>query len=195
MINLFNPWSLFLLQKNHYRELTEAAQQSLGHIPDQFVAYWILRFPNLLPYTWKKFEMLRDEPIFARYYPKDYVWSCPDDEDLLDPLNSATDDNWRAPILSSAEGDGVPGPDGARLRPKQDKGFWRPKSQSQYNKYNNSRWRKPREAGDQSATPPFSPRLAPNSPSRPPRLPTIDDSGPWRSTDTAAATSTTALGE
>jgi len=167
-------------KKNHYRELTEAAQQSLGHIPDQFVSYWITRFPNLLSYTWRKFEPLRDEPVFGRYYPKNYIWTSPDEEseDLGEILNAVTDDNWRAPSngSTSAEGDPITGqgfpPDGVRIRQKQDnKQFWRPKSQ--YNKYN-PRWRKPpREGGE----PPLT-----FSPSRQPRLPTIDDNnGPWRS--------------
>ena len=58
----------FFCQKHHYRELPEALKLSLGHIPDEFVDYFISRFPLLLIHTYKKMEICKQERIFQVYY-------------------------------------------------------------------------------------------------------------------------------
>jgi hypothetical protein len=63
------------LQKHHYRELSEEAQQSLGEIPNKFIDYWTQRFPLLLLHTWITMQCVKNEPIFNPYYHKDYIFS------------------------------------------------------------------------------------------------------------------------
>jgi hypothetical protein len=63
------------LQKHHYRELSEEAQQSLGEIPDKFIDYWTQHFPLLLLHTWITMQCVKSEPIFSHYYHKDYMFS------------------------------------------------------------------------------------------------------------------------
>lgn len=55
-------------KKHHYRELSLEAQRSLGAIPDQFVMYWMDRFPRLLLHSWLAMQILRHEPVFKPYY-------------------------------------------------------------------------------------------------------------------------------
>ncbi|KAG8234700.1 hypothetical protein J437_LFUL014316 [Ladona fulva] len=59
-------------KKHHYRELSPAAQMKLGSIPDEFVSYWIKKFPLLLPHAWHAMLCVKDEPIFRQYYDKNY---------------------------------------------------------------------------------------------------------------------------
>jgi hypothetical protein len=68
-------FSVTSVQKHHYRELSEEAQQSLGEIPDKFIDYWTQRFPLLLLHTWIRMQSVKNEPIFSQYYHKDYVFS------------------------------------------------------------------------------------------------------------------------
>lgn len=63
------------LQKHHYRELSEEAQQSLGEIPNKFIDYWTQRFPLLLLHTWITMQCIKNEPIFSTYYHEDYNFS------------------------------------------------------------------------------------------------------------------------
>lgn len=55
-------------KKHHYRELSLEAQKSLGTIPDQFVMYWMDRFPRLLLHSWLSMQIVRHEPVFKPYY-------------------------------------------------------------------------------------------------------------------------------
>lgn len=128
-------------KKNHYRELTPEAQASLGHIPEQFTSYWLTRFPLLLPHSWLKFEAVRGEPVFQKYYPKEFSfnWAITgEDVGLLD-------DEWEgAETLQVPEtGKGSP-----EKSPKIDKTFWRSKSQFKYNQ-----WKRKHQAG---ANPPHN---------------------------------------
>ncbi|ODN01593.1 Serine/threonine-protein kinase/endoribonuclease IRE1 [Orchesella cincta] len=113
-------------KKNHYRELTIEAQESLGHIPNEFVNYWISRFPSLLPYTWVMFECLKQEHVFRGYFAPDY-----DFYDVLrgdDPINM---DEYLA----------LNKPLDQKESPKLDKEFWKSKSQAKYQKWRSSRGR------------------------------------------------------
>jgi serine/threonine-protein kinase/endoribonuclease IRE1 len=114
-------------KKNHYRELTPEAQASLGHIPEQFTDYWITRFPELLPYTWLKFESVRHESIFSKYYPKEFSFNSAinGDMDSLIELDESCDSD-RLQVRDNISSD---------KSPKLDKNFWRSKSQFKYNKW------------------------------------------------------------
>ncbi|XP_078035621.1 serine/threonine-protein kinase/endoribonuclease Ire1 isoform X2 [Augochlora pura] len=59
-------------KKHHYRELSPAAQENLGDIPDKFTDYWLSRFPCLLSHVWCAMQTFRDEPTFRGYYYVDY---------------------------------------------------------------------------------------------------------------------------
>ncbi|XP_046408900.1 serine/threonine-protein kinase/endoribonuclease IRE1 [Ischnura elegans] len=59
-------------KKHHYRELSVAAQEKLGSVPDEFINYWTSRFPLLLPHVWHSMLCVKDEPIFRQYYSKNY---------------------------------------------------------------------------------------------------------------------------
>ncbi|CAL8124111.1 unnamed protein product [Orchesella dallaii] len=113
-------------KKNHYRELTVEAQESLGHIPNEFVNYWVTRFPKLLPYTWVMFECLKHEQVFTRYYAQDFDFYdvLRNDDDLID-LNDLTVEN-KIELKES---------------PKLDKEFWKSKSQAKYQKWRGGRGR------------------------------------------------------
>jgi len=113
-------------KKNHYRELTIEAQESLGHIPNQFVNYWISRFPRLLPYTWVMFECLKHEHVFKRYYAVEF--------DFYDVLRG--DEPIDAEELQQADKQ----PE-IQETPKLDKEFWKSKSQAKYQKWRSSRGR------------------------------------------------------
>jgi serine/threonine protein kinase len=124
-------------KKNHYRELTPEAQTSLGHIPDQFTDYWITRFPELLPYTWLKFETIRNETIFSKYYPKKFSFNSIINGDVDEQYNLMMEE-WDENNCDTTDGDrlqvrgGESSPDKS---PKIDKNFWRAKSQFKYNKW------------------------------------------------------------
>ncbi|ELU05838.1 hypothetical protein CAPTEDRAFT_1524 [Capitella teleta] len=55
-------------KKHHYRELPDEVQQSLGHIPDQFVQYFTSRFPHLLLHVYRAMECCAQERVFHQYY-------------------------------------------------------------------------------------------------------------------------------
>ena len=59
------------MQKHHYRELPEGLKKSLGVLPDEFVDYFLTRFPLLLIHTYKHMEICKHEPIFQHYYSSD----------------------------------------------------------------------------------------------------------------------------
>lgn len=61
-------------QKHHYRELSDAVQKTLGSIPDQFVTYWMDRFPKLLLHTWLAMQCVNDENLFHKYYCSAYTF-------------------------------------------------------------------------------------------------------------------------
>ncbi|CAG7727004.1 unnamed protein product [Allacma fusca] len=132
-------------KKNHYRELTPQAQASLGEIPDKFVNYWISRFPHLLPYTWSKFECVKTEPIFSKYYSDTFNF-FPRRE--LEPLSEEPEENTEPnseSVLSSSvsadtnyEGNGSPEKSPQNPRQIITKNFWKSKNQQ------NTRYRRPR---------------------------------------------------
>lgn len=66
-----------LLQKHHYHELTIETQQRLGPIPNSFMRYWIDRFPRLLSHSYHALQSCWNEPIFAGYFSKNYVFTKP----------------------------------------------------------------------------------------------------------------------
>lgn len=55
-------------KKHHYRELLEPVRLSLGRIPDEFVAYFTTRFPNLLLHTYEAMSVCANESPFMPYY-------------------------------------------------------------------------------------------------------------------------------
>lgn len=59
---------LFLQQKHHYRELPAEVQETLGSIPDDFVAYFTSRFPHLLLHTYLAMRTCASERPFLPYY-------------------------------------------------------------------------------------------------------------------------------
>ncbi|KAJ8896640.1 hypothetical protein PR048_001984 [Dryococelus australis] len=63
-----------VLQKHHYRELSQEAQRSLGEVPCGFVQYWTMRFPLLVLHSWLAMQCIRAEPVFAQYYQDEYVF-------------------------------------------------------------------------------------------------------------------------
>ncbi|KAI4494432.1 hypothetical protein M0802_008924 [Mischocyttarus mexicanus] len=66
-------------KKHHYRELTPAAQQSLGEVPGKFTKYWLSRFPSLLCHTWTQMQKFRKEPTLNRYYHPQYNFYNPNE--------------------------------------------------------------------------------------------------------------------
>ncbi|XP_076648630.1 serine/threonine-protein kinase/endoribonuclease Ire1 [Halictus rubicundus] len=62
-------------KKHHYRELSPAAQENLGDIPDKFIDYWLSRFPCLLSHVWCAMQTFHDEPTFRDYYHMDYKFA------------------------------------------------------------------------------------------------------------------------
>lgn len=71
----FNCFFLLLnLQKHHYRELSNTVREILGKIPDQFIAYWMNKFPKLLLHTWLAMQCIRHEDLFRRYYCNSFTF-------------------------------------------------------------------------------------------------------------------------
>ncbi|XP_064478803.1 serine/threonine-protein kinase/endoribonuclease IRE1-like [Ornithodoros turicata] len=58
-------------KKHHYRELPEALQAELGTIPDEFVGYFVTRFPLLLLHTYVAMQRFKEEQILRPYYAHD----------------------------------------------------------------------------------------------------------------------------
>ena len=65
-------------KKHHYHELSCDMQKILGSIPNDFVRYWITRFPHLLSHTYHAMETCEKENIFKRYYSTQYQFTKPD---------------------------------------------------------------------------------------------------------------------
>ncbi len=61
----------FVLQKHHYRELSEEVKRSLGQIPDGYVQYFTSRFPQLLIHTYRQMELCKHERIVKPYYSQE----------------------------------------------------------------------------------------------------------------------------
>ncbi|XP_035725102.1 serine/threonine-protein kinase/endoribonuclease IRE1-like [Vespa mandarinia] len=66
-------------KKHHYRELTPAAQESLGEIPDKFTDYWLTRFPCLLCHVWITMQKFRNESSLKHYYHIQYNFVNPNE--------------------------------------------------------------------------------------------------------------------
>lgn len=167
-------------KKNHYRELTPEAQLSLGHIPDQFTDYWIFRFPDLLPYTWLKFEAVRKETIFTKYYPKEFSFNSfingdtPDDAYSLEEEleeNGDNDGNWLQVRSNSSS---------PEKSPKLDKNFWRAKSQFKYNKWRQRQQQNPNVRENPHNFTSFGTTRYPTQPSTDFKSPSPDSDASWR---------------
>lgn len=65
------------MQKHHYHELTAETQDRLGAIPNQFLKYWIDRFPRLLSHSYHALQSCAREPIFSAYFPTNYAFTKP----------------------------------------------------------------------------------------------------------------------
>lgn len=65
------------VQKHHYHELTAETQERLGAIPNQFLKYWIERFPRLLSHSYHALQSCAGEPIFSAYFPPNYAFTKP----------------------------------------------------------------------------------------------------------------------
>lgn len=61
-----------LLQKNHYREVSEEVRRVMGRTPEEYCTYWTTRFPKLLMHSWYAMHCVKNEHIFSRYYDKQY---------------------------------------------------------------------------------------------------------------------------
>ncbi|XP_040292016.1 serine/threonine-protein kinase/endoribonuclease IRE1 [Bufo bufo] len=55
-------------KKHHYRELPAEVQETLGSVPDEFVAYFTSRFPGLLLHTYLAMQLCSQERLFQPYY-------------------------------------------------------------------------------------------------------------------------------
>ncbi|XP_062388116.1 serine/threonine-protein kinase/endoribonuclease IRE1-like isoform X2 [Sardina pilchardus] len=55
-------------KKHHYRELPLEVQETLGSVPDEFVAYFTSRFPSLLAHTHRAMRLCAQERPFLPYY-------------------------------------------------------------------------------------------------------------------------------
>uniref|UniRef100_A0A2D4LJ04 KEN domain-containing protein n=2 Tax=Elapinae TaxID=42168 RepID=A0A2D4LJ04_9SAUR len=55
-------------KKHHYRELPPEVQETLGSVPDDFVAYFTSRFPHLLLHTYNAMRICCLERLFQPYY-------------------------------------------------------------------------------------------------------------------------------
>ncbi|XP_015588609.1 serine/threonine-protein kinase/endoribonuclease IRE1 [Cephus cinctus] len=89
-------------KKHHYRELTPAAQESLGEIPERFTEYWLSRFPRLLCHVWCAMQGFRNEPTLKHYYHSEYEFVPEYDyeaEEIVSSLIQRTDSqsvpSWR----------------------------------------------------------------------------------------------------
>lgn len=82
-------------KKHHYRELSLEAQRSLGTIPDEFVMYWMDRFPRLLFHSWLAMQIVRHEPVFRPYYHISYTFAP-------SQVSIAADNDWES--MATTEG-------------------------------------------------------------------------------------------
>jgi len=130
-------------KKNHYRELTTEAQAALGNIPNEFVNYWLFRFPLLLPHVWIKFERAKVDPIFQKYYSNTYNF-CSEDEFDDDPDDEMNDDGSKQ-FLDPMQSD----PEGSPKK-KLGKNFWRSRNQYKANKWKKQQLQSPNSSRDKS---------------------------------------------
>lgn len=49
----------------------------MGAIPNQFLKYWIDRFPRLLSHSYHALQSCAGEPIFSAYFPPNYAFTKP----------------------------------------------------------------------------------------------------------------------
>lgn len=54
--------------ENNYETIPDAVKTELGNIPEEFLQYWQIRFPDLLPSVWEAFQDLRDHRLLKKYY-------------------------------------------------------------------------------------------------------------------------------
>ena len=57
---------------NHYNEITKDEQVALGSLDDEFVTYWLTRFPNLLLHIFKAFEPWKSASELKEFYDQNY---------------------------------------------------------------------------------------------------------------------------
>ncbi|XP_018329756.1 serine/threonine-protein kinase/endoribonuclease IRE1 isoform X2 [Agrilus planipennis] len=62
-------------KRHHYRELSLDAQKHLGNNPEDFINYWLARFPLLLTHVWTSMQLHSDEPNFRHYYHPSHKFS------------------------------------------------------------------------------------------------------------------------
>ncbi len=55
-------------KKHHYRELPDEVKQSLGSLPDEFVDYFVGRFPKLIMHVYSAMKCCQNEPMLDVYY-------------------------------------------------------------------------------------------------------------------------------
>ena len=56
--------------------MSESVREILGCIPDEFVSYWLDRFPKLLLHTWLAMQCVSHEGVFHKYYANGYHFPC-----------------------------------------------------------------------------------------------------------------------
>jgi serine/threonine-protein kinase/endoribonuclease IRE1 len=87
-------------KKHHFHELSSDMQRILGSIPNDFIRYWINRFPMLLSHTFHAMESCSKEVIFKRYYTPFYKFTKPEylfDEDYDNVALLSQQDNGKLP--------------------------------------------------------------------------------------------------
>lgn len=62
-------------KKHHYRELSVEVREKLGEIPDNFMEYWLSRYPCLLCHVWCAMQSFHDEPSLKQYYLSSYIFT------------------------------------------------------------------------------------------------------------------------
>ncbi|VDO98820.1 unnamed protein product [Soboliphyme baturini] len=55
-------------KRHHYQELPEELRTAIGSIPDDFIAYFTDRFPNLIMHVYGAMSICKTDSILARYY-------------------------------------------------------------------------------------------------------------------------------
>jgi len=59
-------------KKHHYRELSDHVKEVYGSLPNQFMQYWLNKFPRLLKHTYYAMQSIKYETDFVKYYDKNY---------------------------------------------------------------------------------------------------------------------------
>ncbi|KAL1452597.1 hypothetical protein WDU94_006814 [Cyamophila willieti] len=72
-------------KKHHYRELSPEAQRLLGSVPNEFVTYWLSKYPALVQHTWVSMQCIRHEPCLAKYYTQKNCFDFVKKGDLSTP--------------------------------------------------------------------------------------------------------------